>query len=91
MRSGEEIWDQMVNMDLEKKYLGKAMAVQGQYLKNYLSCEANMNLRGGAFQEGARVKQQAVLLLIFDDNSHHLIKNVQQMYWQAIAKFYSQN
>lgn len=39
-RHAEEIWDQMMNMGIVRKYLGENIAVQRQILNIYLSCDA---------------------------------------------------
>lgn len=47
--------------------------------------------KGYFFCESGSLKRQAVLVLKCDDNSNHLINNVNALYWEVIAKFFSQN
>lgn len=36
----EEMWDQMMKMDIERKGMGEAIVVRQQFLKKFLICKA---------------------------------------------------
>lgn len=86
----DEMWDQMIEIDIVRKWSGQPIVLQGQFWKGS-ELRENNDRRNDVLHERGRVKRQALLLPNGEDNLNLLMKNIQYLYRQEISKLYNQN